>query len=432
MRKTVLTIRFSRPWAGFALSRMLLRTGIASAALLLTLMPLAQAADYQLGTMDKLRIKVVEWQTAAGAVRDWTGLGGDYLVGPAGTISLPFVGEVPAAGKTTSEVAAAIGEALQQTLGLPDKPSASVELAEFRPVFVAGDAATPGSYPFAPDLTVLKAVSLAGGLHRADSSQRVERDMINARGDETVLVASRNRLIVRRARLTAEAANADAEAFEAPAELKGVADFDSMLSDEQAIMATRTKRLRLQLESIEDLKRLLQSQIVALEKKVASQNRQIELTRQEQSNVGTLSDRGLVVNSRVMSVERTLAEMESKVLDYETALLQAKQDIVEASQRAIDLQNDREAEIAQQRQSAEADLKSVDLKIAMNRGLVAEALSRAPEAALNAPGGAVIRYAIVRESDGKTAELAAEENTKLLPGDVVKVTLVPAPATALN
>ena len=430
MRKTALITSLARPVAGFSASARALRSGLAAVAAVLVLAPLAHAADYQLGAMDKLRIKVVEWQTASGEVRDWTALGGDYLVGPAGTVSLPFVGEVEASGKTTSEVAAAIGEALQQTLGLPDKPNASVELAEFRPVFVAGDAANPGSYAFAPDLTVLKAVSLAGGLHRSDASQRVERDMINARGDETVLVASRNRLIVRRARLSAEAANA--EAFEPPAELKGVPNFQSMLGDEQAIMMTRTKRLRLQLEAIEDLKRLLQSQIVALEKKVVSQNRQIELTKQEQSDVGTLSTRGLVVNSRVMSVERTLAEMESKVLDYETALLQAKQDIVEANQRAIDLQNDREAEIAQQRQTAEAELKSVDLKIEMNRGLVAEALARAPEAALNAPGGATIRYAIVREKDGETTEVAAEENTRLAPGDVVKVALVLAPAPAVN
>ena len=91
-----------------------------------------------------------------------------------------------------------------------------------------------------------------------------------------------------------------------------------------------------------------------------------------------------------------------------------------------------EAEIAQQRQTAEAELKSVDLKIEMNRGLVAEALARAPEAALNAPGGATIRYAIVREKDGETTEVVAEENTRLAPGDVVKVALVPAPAPAVN
>ena len=128
---------------------------------------MAQTADYQLGAMDKLRIRVVEWQTAEGAVRDWSSISGDYMVGPSGNISLPFIGEMPAAGKTTAEIAAAIGEGLQQKLGLPDRPDASVELAEFRPVFVSGDVETPGKYQYDPQLTVLKAVSLAGGLRRS-------------------------------------------------------------------------------------------------------------------------------------------------------------------------------------------------------------------------------------------------------------------------
>ena len=73
---------------------------------------MAQTADYQLGSMDKLHIRVVEWQTAEGAVRDWSSISGDYIVGPSGNISLPFIGEMPAAGKTTAEIAAAIGEEL--------------------------------------------------------------------------------------------------------------------------------------------------------------------------------------------------------------------------------------------------------------------------------------------------------------------------------
>lgn len=387
--------------------------------------PATSGGEYRLGTMDKLRVKVVEWQTAEGTVRDWTAIGGDYLVGPSGAVSLPFIGEVPAAGKTTAEVAATIGENLQQTLGLLDMPNASVELAEFRPVFVAGDAETPGRYPYDPDLTVLKAVSLAGGLRRADVSQRLERDIINARGDENVLVADRNRLFVKRARLAAEAdGSLD---FDAPPEVKDAPDIDMLMADETSIMTTRDKRLRLQLEAIEDLKRLLESEIISLEKKIVSQNRQIELTKEEQAGIGNLQTQGLVVNSRVLSIERTIAELESEVLDFETAMLRARQDIAKANQDAVDLANDREAEIAQQRQDVEAQLKAADLKIQMSRSLVGEALARAPEAAMGTLGGADIAYSIVREADGESREIEADENTRVLPGDVVKVALVPTP-----
>ena len=73
---------------------------------------LASAADYQLGTMDKLRIRVAEWQTAEGAIRDWSVVSGDYSIGPSGSLSLPFIGDLPASGKTTDAIAQEIGLAL--------------------------------------------------------------------------------------------------------------------------------------------------------------------------------------------------------------------------------------------------------------------------------------------------------------------------------
>ena len=152
----------------------------AALATILAVLP-AGAADYRLAAMDKLHIRVAEWRTAEGAVRDWSSLSGDYSVGPAGNISLPLIGELPVTGKTTAEIATAIGDQLQQKFGLLDRPDASVELAEFRPFFISGDVDKPGQYPYVPGLTVLKAVSLAGGVRRSEAGQRVARLAISQR-----------------------------------------------------------------------------------------------------------------------------------------------------------------------------------------------------------------------------------------------------------
>src|SRR3546814_17723168 len=98
-----------------------------------------------------------------------------------------------AAGKTTSEIATEIGKKLQDEFALRTTPSASVEIAQFRPVFLAGDVETPGEYPFAPNLTVLKAVSLAGGLRRSNAGQRFARDFINSRGDDPLHAPQRTK-----------------------------------------------------------------------------------------------------------------------------------------------------------------------------------------------------------------------------------------------
>lgn len=415
---------FTRPGAGF------FHAAMAAFALLLTLYTgVAVAEDYHLGTMDKLRIRVAEWRTAEGAVRDWSTINGDYSVGPSGNISIPFIGEMPVTGKTTAEVATKISDELQQKFGLLDRPDASVELAEFRPFFISGDVQAPGKYPYAPGLTVLKAVSLAGGVRRsADSGQRFERDFINARGNYEVLVAQRDGLVARRARLIAEAEGK--EEIDFPKELEQSAAGRKLMADETAFKAAREKRLSVQLKAIDDLKGLLQQQVDSLDKKIATQNRQIELSRKELSSVGDLAQQGLVVNQRILTLERQTAELEGKVLDMETASLSAKQDISKATQDATNLQSDLDTDIAQQRQQSEADIQEVELKMAMYRDLMTESMANDPQAALSVGGAAapVVSYSIVREAEGKTAETAADENTPVLPGDVIKVSIATVPA----
>jgi len=202
----------------------------------------ARAEDYRLDVMDKLRIRVAEWRTAEGAVRDWSTVSGDYTVGASGTISLPFLGELLASGKTTAEVAEEVGKKMQLLFGLRDRPSASVELAQYRPIYLAGEVQKPGEYPYAPNMTVLKALSLGGGLRRGETGQRFARDFIRAEGDSSVLVAERNRLLVRRARLQAEIA--DRAEIALPRELKEVPEASELLASETALMQSRDKRLK--------------------------------------------------------------------------------------------------------------------------------------------------------------------------------------------
>jgi polysaccharide biosynthesis/export protein ExoF len=409
-------IRTAHRLAGSGIRRVLLLTA-QLLALALIFASAAPAEEYRLGVQDKLKIRVVEWQTIEGTFREWDGVSGEYTVGASGDLSLPLIGETPAAGKTTAEVAASVSEALQQKFGLSTKPEASVELAEYRPFFIAGDVQTPGQYPYIPGLTVVKAVSIAGGVKRS-GVQRAERDFINAKGSHDVAAEERLRLLVKRARLVAEA-EGDAE-IEPPEELAANPDLPKILAEEAAIRSARQKKLKLQLEAIDNLKKLLEGEIASLEKKVATQQRQVDLAKKELEDVGSLADKGLVVNQRILGTERTIAEMEGKLLDHQTAILRAKQDISEAEQNAIDLKNTVDADIAIERQQVEAALVEATLKVNMNRGLMAEALTWAPAAAV-AMEPAAETFIIVRSIDNQTQEIEASENTPVLPGDVLKV-----------
>jgi exopolysaccharide production protein ExoF len=380
---------------------------------------MARADEYRLGVMDKLRIRVAEWQTAQGTVRDWSAVSGEYTVGASGNVSLPFVGDLPASGRTTTEVAEEIGIKMQKLFGLRDRPSASVEMAQYRPVYLHGEVETPGEYPYAPNLTVLKAISLGGGLRKTDTGQRFARDFINASGESSVQVAERSRLLIRRARLQAEIGKRDKITL--PDELKDIPGVDKLLESETALMESRDKRQQRQLDALADLRSLLQSEIESLAKKSETQQRQLELAMEDRDKVDSLAEKGLALSQRKLSLEQRVADVQSQLLDIDTASLKAKQDASKTAQDENNLRNDWDAQLAQELQNTEAELDTLTLKLGTSRDLMTEALMQSAEAAQLEEQAATITYTIVREKDGKPTEIAADENTQVLPGDVIKV-----------
>jgi exopolysaccharide production protein ExoF len=67
------------------------------------LAPYGQAADnsYALGPGDKVRVRVSEWRPSRGQVYEWDAVSGEFTINPAGAISVPLIGEIPAANLST-------------------------------------------------------------------------------------------------------------------------------------------------------------------------------------------------------------------------------------------------------------------------------------------------------------------------------------------
>jgi len=80
----------------------------------------------------------------------------------AGTIQYAMLGEMRIMGLTLGELEQKITSGLKKGLYLID-PKVIVSIDEYRPFFINGEVYKPGGYPYVPGLTVLKAVSLAGG-----------------------------------------------------------------------------------------------------------------------------------------------------------------------------------------------------------------------------------------------------------------------------
>lgn len=85
-----------------------------------------------------------------------------FRVSDTGSLALPLLGAVPAEGLTTDELAARIA-GLLKSRNLLRNPSVSIEVTEYRPVFVLGEITRPGQVTYQPGLTALAAIAIAGG-----------------------------------------------------------------------------------------------------------------------------------------------------------------------------------------------------------------------------------------------------------------------------
>jgi polysaccharide export outer membrane protein len=108
--------------------------------------------DYQLGSGDQIIITVYNESDLTTKVK----------IDKTGFISFPFLDDIQVIGLTTKQVANIIHNGL---LGdyIVD-PQVNVSVAIYRPFFIHGQVKRPGGIPFQDDLTLDKAIALAGGL----------------------------------------------------------------------------------------------------------------------------------------------------------------------------------------------------------------------------------------------------------------------------
>jgi len=83
-------------------------------------------------------------------------------VRPDGKISLPLLNDVQAAGRTPTQLAAAITTGLKKFVTDP-QVTVIVTTINSQRVYILGEVTRPGAYPMLPSMTVLQALSSAGG-----------------------------------------------------------------------------------------------------------------------------------------------------------------------------------------------------------------------------------------------------------------------------
>jgi polysaccharide export outer membrane protein len=131
--------------------------------------------EYKLGAGDKLRVEVYGESQLSQSLQ----------VRPDGKITLPLVGDMPAAGRTSLELRDAVTTSLKEYVTNP-VVTVIVQEVTAPQVYVIGEVANPGAQVMRGPLTVLQVLAQAGGIGEfADASDiRILRN--TATGTETI------------------------------------------------------------------------------------------------------------------------------------------------------------------------------------------------------------------------------------------------------
>ncbi len=124
---------------------------------------LTAPSEFFLGPEDVLKVTV--WKSPD--------LSGEVTIRPDGTISMPLIGDIPAAGLTANALAKRIGERLTEYVS---SPIVTVQVKEVNSyfIYVLGEVVRPGKYPLKSYANVVQGISLAGGFAPFASKSKIK------------------------------------------------------------------------------------------------------------------------------------------------------------------------------------------------------------------------------------------------------------------
>ncbi|MFD1961145.1 polysaccharide biosynthesis/export family protein [Novosphingobium panipatense] len=140
----------------------------------------SSAGAYRVNAGDKLRI----------VIQDLAAANGEYTVEDSGMISLPYVKQIAVGGMTYREIEQSLATTLLRQGIMTGDPVVNVAPVQLRPFYIVGEVNKPGEFEFRQGMTVLSALSAAGGYtYRASTgavsiTRTVNGAPMTARADE--------------------------------------------------------------------------------------------------------------------------------------------------------------------------------------------------------------------------------------------------------
>jgi polysaccharide export outer membrane protein len=387
----------------------------------------AARADMLLGPGDSIRLSIHGLQNSSV----------ESTVGMDGSLAFAWPGTVQASDKTLEEISAQIrllangrvykhytNEGLLKILQL-DANDISLEVANYRPVFVTGDVARPGEVQFRPGITVRAALAVAGGVRSSLLSDL-------AIADPTQIVRWQNEYD----RAALDHATAIARLWRVGAEIAGSADtelpdpqsvavvpnvFGALIEEQRHIVAMRLDSAEKDRSYLREVLEQARNRVAILREQRANQAEQVAADEQEQTRVEDLVSRSLVPAARLEEARRTVVLSKSGLLELEAQLAQTDLDVTLAARELDAYDERRQTEVLEMREQLTAMMIEASLRMNMLSQNLAGAADGEGVSALLLRSNASIY--VFRNDRGTVRRVGLDLDSPLLPGDTVEVVL---------
>lgn len=367
-----------------------------------------------------IEIRIGQWDPIEESYTAWEDLGGSVMIAQDGSVSLPMVGTIPAAGLTPDQLGGVIAQRLRDRAGLQGAVEASVRIAAYQPIYVTGDVRAPGTYPYFPGMTVIQALGQAGGIDNPGPALlRGDRGALSSLGAYRVLELDLQRRLATIARLRAEM---DDTEMQTPDEIFDATLGAELMAREAEILEARRASLDSSLSQLDDLETLLAEQITRLTRQLALRDQQLILLEGELENRSSLVERGLSTASAESALERQVADQQVRSLEVETARLNAQQRLNETRRDRLDLVNNRRLGLVEGLQNQTAAINDLRARMETEAALFAES-RRTGTGIARIDEETVADLTVSRQGDDGARTLNVAQSDAIRGGDVLDVRL---------
>lgn len=342
-------------------------------------------------------------------------LTGDYRVNPDGSLSVPVIGRIPVRGLTLARLEQALNDRLAEITGR--ETHVTVEIAEYRPIYVTGFVNHAGPRPWQPGLTVLQAVSLAEGIYRAPGTMDIAGFSNIGRYGKALDDRKRGMAVL--ARLRAE--RAGARTIEVPkelVELVGKAEAERLIAAQNSLFVSRNAALDDKIAALERGRALANQEIQSLKEQAQRVKEQLAMRSEYRQKIADLQKRGLAVAERGLEQDIRVAELEERTTNGAVAMARVQATLAGLDREMVTLKQERRAQIDTEIARLERDIAQLGLETEAAAMADRESQDRASR---EAGRRAVLAFSIVRREGREATTLPATETTPLKPDDVLIV-----------